>query len=157
MIHRIYRAPFGYWLLSTIVAAALLLIPLVVIGGVPGFPHFSEAVAKWQKAYATRPNQMLSLALAWAVTVIGFSCFAIRAIARLLKPQSLKGILEQVDASDVTTKRTGWVKISGIGRSLRYEESVFNLLENQRVSGATVDIGVGVGGRVVFVDIVKRV
>jgi hypothetical protein len=155
MALRVYRAPVEYWLLSTIVVVALLLIPVVVIGGIPGFPHFAEAVAKWQRIYATRPFRMLTLALVWAATVFVFSYLAIKALLRLLSPRSLRGILEQVDATEAATKRTGWIMVSGMKHSLRYEKGVFDLLDKQRTANATVDIRVGVGDRVVLVDVVK--
>jgi hypothetical protein len=155
MTQRVYRAPLEYWLLSTIVVVALLLIPVVVIGGIPGFPHFAEGAAKWQRIYATRPYHALTLAFVWAATAIGFSYVAIKALLRLLSPRSLRGILEQVDATEAATKRTGWIRVSGIKRSLRYEKGVFDLLDRQRTANATVDIRVGVGDRVVVVDVVK--
>jgi hypothetical protein len=39
---------------------------------------------------------------------------------------------------------------------VRYEKSVFDLLERQKITGAVVDIRIGVGDRVVFVDLVKE-
>jgi hypothetical protein len=90
-----------------------------------------------------------------AATAIGFSYVAIKALLRLLSPRSLRGILEQVDATEAATKRTGWIRVSGIKRSLRYEKGVFDLLDRQRTANATVDIRVGVGDRVVVVDVVK--
>ncbi len=155
MVQRVYRAPLGYWLLSTLVVVALLTIPVIVVGGIPGFPHFAQAAARWRKVYSTRPYEALALAFVWAATAAGFSYLAIRALARLFSPRSLRGILEQVDVTEARMKRVGWVRVSGIRRSLRYEKNLFDLLENQRVAKARVDIRVGVGDRVAFIDVAK--
>src|SRR6266545_4790090 len=150
MNQRVYRAPLGYWLLSVVVVSALLMIPVVVIGGIPGFPHFVEAAAKWRRLYAGRPYEALTLALVWAVVAVVFSYFAIRALIALLSPRSIRGTLEQIDATEAAIERTGWITVSGVRRRLRYEKSVFDLLEDQRSANARVDIRVGVGDRVVL-------
>lgn len=156
MTQRVYRAPFGYWLLSSLVVVALLTIPVIVIGGIPGFPHFAEVAAKWRGVYASRPYEALALAFVLAGTSIGFFYLAGRALVRLVSPGSLRGILENVDASEARTKRVGWVQVSGIKHSLRYDSGVFDLLENRRMDKTRVEIRIGVGDRVVFVDVAEE-
>jgi hypothetical protein len=127
-----------------------------LIGGIPGVPHFGKAAGEWRRFYAGRHYGALSLAFCWAVTAVGFSYLAIRALRDLVSPESLLGILEQVELTEGRAKRVGWVKVSGVRRAVRYEKSVFDLLERQKITGAVVDIRIGVGDRVVFVDLVKE-
>jgi hypothetical protein len=154
MRDRAYRAPVKYWALSTLVVVALMFIPVIVLGGIPGVPHFGKAAGEWRGFYAGRHYGALALALCWAATAVGFSYLAIRALRDLISPQSLRGILEQVEWTEARAKRVGWVKVSGVRRAVRYEKSVFDLLERQKITGAVVDVRIGVGGRVASVDLI---
>jgi hypothetical protein len=156
MNHKIYRASPGYWVRSTLVVATLLLIPLILVGGIPGFPHLADSAAEWHMFYASRPYEGLSLGFIWLVTVVVFSYFAIRALRALLRPVSLRGILEEVDATNSAAKRIGALQVSGVRHCVRYDKGLFNLLESQKTINCIVEIKVGVGDRVIYVDEVKE-
>src|SRR5205814_1814953 len=49
MLQRVYRISTRYWLISTLIVMVFLTILCVIIGGIPGFPHFAEVIARWQK------------------------------------------------------------------------------------------------------------
>ena len=45
MLQRVYKISTRYWLISTLIVMVLLTILCVIIGGIPGFPHFAEVIA----------------------------------------------------------------------------------------------------------------
>jgi len=153
---RIYRAPTAYWLISTLVVLALFSVPVIVGGGIPGFPDIGEATTKWHRYYAARRLDALVLALLWVATMGVFAYFAIRALLLLVNPLSFRGTVNEVDATEAKTKGIGWIELSGVRRKIRYEERAFLVLENQRKTKAAVHIGVGVGNRIVFLDVVRE-
>ena len=153
MNQRVYRASLKYWIVSTYAVLVALLILVVVIGGIPGFPHIAEAVARWRRVYAKHPAEALALAILW-VTVAGVAAyFALSAARDLVKPRLVKGVFGRIEKS---AERMCWVEVSGVRRSVRYNKDLFDRLASQQMAGALVEIKIGVGGRVVSVDTLKE-
>jgi len=156
MSQQVYRIGAGYWLLSTSAVVALLTILGVVTGGIPGFPHFAKITARWQKMYSVRHYDAVGLAVVWMI-VIGFFAYVTLKTARaLVRPKLVRGILQSVSKSSASEDRMFSIDVSGSRHRLRHDRDLCSRLESADVLGALVDIRVGVGNRVVALDVVEQ-
>ncbi len=153
MLQRVYKISTGYWLISTLIVMALLTILCVIIGGIPGFPHFAEVIARWQKIYSARPYEAVLLAVLW-MGIVGFFAYStLKTLRILVRPRLVKGIFQCVGETSTENPRF-WIEVSGSRHNVRYDSGLSSRLNNIDMSGAPVDIKIGIGDRVVSVDIV---
>jgi hypothetical protein len=156
MSQRVYRLAAGYWLTSILAVVSLVTILVVIIGGIPGFPNSAEMIARWQKAYSVGPYEAVVLAILW-VSIVGFFAYTTLKTARLLvRPKLVKGTLQGVSTTLAGADSMLWIEVSGSRHRLRYDRHLSSRLDSVDMLGALVDIRIGVGDRVVSVDIVQE-
>jgi hypothetical protein len=153
MAKRIYRAPLRYWVESILSIAFVAWIPVVIVGGIPGFPH--QVVAGWRRFYSHEPFGAVVLALVWTVVPCKFGYLSFKGIRDLIWPRRLCGVLEPTE--DFTGKSdTFWIQLSGIRSRARYDQRLYQCLRQPGLAGATVELKVGVGNRIVSIDLIKN-
>ena len=135
---------------------ALVTILVVIIGGIPGFPHFGEVIAGWQKTYAVRPYEALVLAVLWVSVFSFFSYTTLKTVRLVVCPKLVRGILQRVGKAPASGDRMFWIEVSGTGHRVRNDRDLSSRLDNVDVLGTLVDIRIGVGDRVVSVDVVEE-
>jgi len=156
MSQRIYRIAPGYWPLSILVIVAFVAILGVTIGGIPGFPHFEAVIARWQRTFAVRPYEALVLAVLWVGVVGFFSYITLKTIRIMVWPTLVRGILQRVDKASASADRMFWIEVSGSRHRIRNDRDLSSRLDTVDVLGKPVDIRIGVGDRVLSVDVVQE-
>ena len=156
MSQRVYRLTAGYWLNSTLAVVTLVMIQVVILGGISGFPHPAEMIARWQKVYSTRPYEAVVVVVVW-VSLVGFFAYMTLKTARLLvRPKLVRGTLQGVSKTSAGANSILWIEVSGSRHRVRYDRDLSCRLESVDMLGALVDLRIGVGDRVVSVDLVQK-
>jgi hypothetical protein len=133
----------------------LVLIVGIVLGGIPGFPHATGMILRWRKAYSARPYTAVSLAVLWTGVIGFFSYITLKTTRILVSPKLASGVLQSVSETSANADPGFWIELSGSRHTVKYDRDLSSRLDSVDMLGARVDLRIGVGDRVLSVDVVQ--
>ena len=108
------------------------------------------------RTFAVRPYEALVLAVLWVGVLGFFSYITLKTIRIMVWPTLVRGILQRVDKASASADRMFWIEVSGSRHRIRNDRDLSSRLDTVDVLGKPVDIRIGVGDRVLSVDVVQE-